>query len=217
LQFGTLEQTIAFALIMLISFPVHECAHAFAAHKMGDNTAADMGRLTLNPLKHLDLFGSILMLFTGFGWAKPVPINPDNFKNRKVGFAVSSLAGPLSNLLIAYFFMMLYRVAAVMTMGKTLNATGQFIIYAMSAGITVNVWLGIFNMIPIPPLDGSRVFSLFLTEKKYFTFMQYGRFSFFILILLLQLPFVSSFLQFLSERTINVLLFLTNWMKIIGY
>jgi Zn-dependent protease len=202
---------------MLISFPVHECAHAFAAHKLGDNTAADLGRLTLNPIKHLDLFGTVLMLFTGFGWAKPVPINPNNFKNRKIGFAISSLAGPVSNIILAYLFMMVYRVAAVMTFGKALNTTGLLIVYAFESAVVINVTLGVFNMLPVPPLDGSRIFSVILPEKQYFKIMKYEGFIFIILFVLMRLPFFQSILQFFTSSTLRILAVLTNWMKIIGY
>jgi Zn-dependent protease len=202
---------------MLISFPVHECAHAFVAYKLGDSTAHDLGRLTLNPVKHLDVFGTILMLFTGFGWAKPVPINPMNFKNRKVGFALSSLAGPVSNILLAYFFMMIYRVAVVMMHGQTLNSTGSLIIFAFQEAVIINVTLGVFNMLPVPPLDGSRIFSVVLPEKQYFQIMKYEGFIFILLFIMMQLPFFQQILGFFTNGTLTVLAKLTNWMKIIGY
>jgi Zn-dependent protease len=107
------EQTAIYAIIMLICFPVHEFSHALVAYKLGDDTAEKEGRLTLNPIKHLDLMGSVLMLLAGFGWAKPVPININNFKNPRVGFALSALAGPVSNLILAYIFMILFRIGVV--------------------------------------------------------------------------------------------------------
>ena len=106
-------ELIIHALILFTAFPIHECAHAFAAHLMGDDTAKEQGRMTLNPIKHIDLWGTVLMLFAGFGWAKPVPINPNNFKNRKLGMALSSLAGPVSNLILAYISIILYKVGLI--------------------------------------------------------------------------------------------------------
>jgi Zn-dependent protease len=201
---------------MLISFPVHECAHAFAAYKLGDSTAKDMGRLTLNPLKHLDLFGTVLMLFAGFGWAKPVPINPNNFKNRKTGFAISSLAGPLSNIILAFLFMIIYRIAVTAVLGRALDNTGNMIVYGLEQAVIINMVLGVFNMIPIPPLDGSRIFSVVLPERQYFMIMKYERIIFIVLFICLQLPFFGRIMSFIYMHTWNLLVMLTNWMKLLG-
>ena len=104
--------TVVKLIVLLTALPLHECAHAWVADKMGDHTARYQGRLTLNPLRHLDPMGAILMLVAGFGWAKPVPINPRNFKNPKQGMALSALAGPMSNLLLAFVSAILYKVFA---------------------------------------------------------------------------------------------------------
>jgi Zn-dependent protease len=210
-----LEQTIIYAVIMLICFPVHECAHAFAAYKLGDDTAYRMGRLTLNPIKHLDLFGTILMLFTGFGWAKPVPINPNNFRNKRVGFALSALAGPVSNLILAYIFMILFRIAVGIS-PPYVNDVGHAVLLTFRTGVTINVMLAVFNLIPIPPLDGSRVFSVALPESTYFKLMRYERISFLVLIALSYLPFFGTFMSFFNNLAIEIIMFLTNWLKIFG-
>ncbi|MDR0975074.1 MAG: site-2 protease family protein [Ruminococcus sp.] len=211
-----LEQTIIYAIIMLICFPVHECAHAFAAYKLGDDTAYRLGRLTLNPIKHLDLFGSILMLTVGFGWAKPVPINPNNFRNRRVGFALSALAGPVSNLLLAYIFMILYRIAFGIAPANV-NDIGNAILTMFLMGVYINIQLAVFNLIPIPPLDGSRVFSVALPEKTYFNLMRYERISFLVLIALSYFPIFGEFMSFFSNHVLNIMMFLTNWLLFFGY
>jgi Zn-dependent protease len=213
---SVVERTVIFAVIMLISFPVHECSHAFAAHKLGDDTAKEMGRMTLNPFKHLDLFGTLLMLFAGFGWAKPVPINPNNFKNRKLGFALSSLAGPVSNILLAYLFMMIYRCALFVVSGHTVTDTGNIIVYTIQEAVIINVTLGVFNLSPIPPLDGSRIFSLVLPEEQYFKIMKYEGIIFIILFILMQTPLFNGVINFFTSHTLNILAYLTGWMKLIG-
>lgn len=178
------------ALAVLITLTIHEYAHAYAAYKMGDPTAKNLGRLTLNPLKHLDPFGALCMLFLRFGWAKPVPINARNFKNPRRGFAISALAGPLVNLLIAFFsapiFLLLEKsLPRLVANGHlydfvfnlTYNAALFFFIFH-----SVNLGIAIFNLIPVPPLDGSRILGLLLPPKHYFAIMRHERTIYYVLI-----------------------------------
>jgi Zn-dependent protease len=194
---------------MLISLPVHEFSHAYAAYKLGDDTAKREGRLTLNPIKHLDPMGAILMIFTGFGWAKPVPINARNFKNRKTGFAISALAGPVSNFLLAYFAIVLFRIS-----GLPIDSFGGMFYYYLAI---LNVGLGVFNLLPIPPLDGSRIFSLVLPEQQYFMIMKYEGICFLLLFVLMQFPFFDNFIFALQSFAFNSLFFLTGWMGFFGH
>ncbi len=156
--------------VVFIALPFHEAAHAYAAHLLGDDTAKYNGRLTLNPLKHLDLLGVICLILGGFGWAKPVPVNYNNFKNRRVGFAITALAGPLSNLLLSGFsFLILLALkyivpSFIVYSATTVNIYG--IVYTLLIVFcTSNIMLAIFNLIPLPPLDGSRIFSLIFPDK----------------------------------------------------
>lgn len=166
--------TIAARLIcVLFLLPIHECAHAFASSLLGDKTAQYQGRLSLNPLRHLDIMGALCLLLGGFGWAKPVSINPYNFKNKKVGMALSAFAGPLSNFLVSFLMLAIIRVIFLFPI--TNDFTIQIIdVLAMIAQISIG--LGVFNMIPLPPLDGSRIFLLFLPERYYFKIMQYEQY-----------------------------------------
>lgn len=168
--------TVVKLIVLLTALPLHECAHAWVADKLGDHTARYQGRLTLNPLRHLDLMGALLMLVVGFGWAKPVPINPRNFKNPKKGMALSAAAGPLSNLLLAFISAILYKVfayAGIATNGMWLMTSLGDIFYLI---MSLNVGLAVFNLLPIPPLDGSRLFTVFLPPRQYFQIMQYERY-----------------------------------------
>ncbi|MDR0947641.1 MAG: site-2 protease family protein [Ruminococcus sp.] len=207
----TFERVIIFALIMFISLPVHEAAHAYAAFRLGDDTAKNQGRLTLNPLRHLDPLGSVLMIFVGFGWAKPVPINPNNFRNRKTGFAVSALAGPVSNLILAYLFMVLLRIAAPS------ESLPDLVIWFVYYGVMLNIGLAVFNLLPIPPLDGSRIFSLVLPEKQYFKLMKFERVIFIVFFILLQTPLFDGVLAFLQQHTYNIMLRLTDWVNFLYF
>lgn len=151
-------------LIIFTVLPVHEYAHAVAARKMGDNTALISGRLTLNPLAHLDIFGALMMVFIGFGWAKPVPINPRNFTDYKKGIAITAFAGPLSNLICAAIGIFIIRIIEGVSLFY-FNTALYFIEIAFLYFAQINLTLAIFNLIPIPPLDGSRILSCFAPYK----------------------------------------------------
>ena len=169
------------AIAALIALTVHEYCHGYAAYKLGDETAKNFGRLTLNPLKHLDPYGALCMVLFHIGWAKPVPINARNFKNPKRDFAITAAAGPASNLILGFFSAFLYLLvyASVKDMTfETKNFTFHLInnllifIYVFHS---VNIGLGLFNLLPIPPFDGSRLLNVFLPERIYFEIMKYER------------------------------------------
>ena len=142
----------------LLAISAHESAHAWVANRCGDPTARLMGRISLNPLHHLNPVGAVCMLVGGVGWAKPVGINAANFRNPKVGMAVSAAAGPVSNLLLAWLSMVLYRVGYWFGWQQTLPAAVMFLYYM----VVMNLSLAAFNLMPLPPFDGSRVVLLFL-------------------------------------------------------
>ncbi len=154
-------------LTIFLVLPLHECAHGFVASKLGDNTAKREGRLTLNPMKHIDYVGAALLLLIGFGWAKPVPVNPRNFKNPKAGMALSALAGPVSNLLAAIAAGLLRNgLAALCANGiLPLNTFMAYVFVFFQFLISINIGLAVFNFIPIPPLDGSKILMAFLPDK----------------------------------------------------
>lgn len=162
--------------IVLLTIPFHECAHGLVSLWLGDPTAKQAGRLTLNPIRHFDLFGSVCMLAIGIGWAKPVPINPNYYKNRKVGMAISAAAGPLSNLLLAYLFYIAYKCCAYASLFGYGGAALQTVCTLLSLVVLVNLNLAVFNLLPVPPFDGSRIFNLFLPEALYFKVMKYERY-----------------------------------------
>ena len=175
------------ALATLITLSIHEFSHALAAYKLGDNTAKYMGRLSINPIKHLDPAGALCMIFFRFGWAKPVPIDPRNFKNPKRDFALSALAGPLSNLIFAFFSSFIYLLAYALL--KDIYFSNDFLYHIAQNTLDflyifhkINVGLAIFNMIPIPPLDGSKILNAVLPPKLYFKVMKYERTIYFVLI-----------------------------------
>ncbi len=180
------------ALAVLITLTVHEYAHGYAAYRLGDGTARAFGRLSLNPIKHLDPVGAICLLFFHFGWAKPVPINPRNFKNPKRDFAISALAGPLVNIILSFISAFFYLLAAKYLFPVTLgegfvSRLAYNLILFIGLFHSINLGLGIFNLIPIPPLDGSRILTAILPPKLYFGIMKYERKIYLVLLLWLLL------------------------------
>ncbi len=195
-------------LVLFTAFPVHEYAHTWAADKLGDHTAKYQGRLTLNPKAHIDLWGAIWMVLVGFGWGKAVPINPNNFKNPKLGMALSSFAGPASNFIMAYVAMIIYKIVFY-TMGYSILCSVFYLI------IVLNIGLAVFNLIPIPPLDGSRIATIFMSERTYFKIMEYERYIFIGVIIIVYSGILDAPLSFLEGIAFNAMNFLTGYIDLI--
>lgn len=195
MRFNTFN-IIVRAIILLTAIPVHEFAHGYIADKLGDPTARYSGRLTLNPMAHFDLIGSMAMLFTGIGWAKPVPINPRNFKDSKKGMAISAAAGPASNIILAAISMVFMKILLFSGVYRT-NTLFSTLFDIFQLMCLINISLAIFNLIPIPPLDGSRIFNYFLSDKVYFKIMEYEQYAFYALFAILFLGILDGPLAFL--------------------
>ncbi len=203
---------------VLLAISVHETAHGYAAYKMGDPTAKYSGRLSLNPLAHFDLIGFLCMLFFHFGWAKPVPINPDNFKDRKKGVILVSLAGPVSNLAMAIISAVILGIVGQFTGFAALfsNVTSlkglNVLIVMLYYCIIINVGLMIFNLIPIPPLDGSRVLTEFLPGRIKYKFYRYERYSFLVLLLIIYTGILDPILNFFTNLILQPIFKIVNFI-----
>lgn len=200
---------LARAVVLILVTPLHECAHGFVAWRLGDSTAHDRGRLTLNPIKHLDLWGSLMLILLGFGWAKPVPVNPNNFRKPKRDMALTALAGPLANILFALAVMVVYRVMMANAPYYRESYAYQLALSLISYIIYMSLLLAVFNLLPAPPLDGSRIFGVFLPEKYYFGVMRYERYIMIAVMVLLYTGLLSRPLQYLTQQLVGLLLFLT--------
>ena len=199
-QLTLMQRIVVWILPVIFAITVHEVAHGWVAKKYGDNTASSLGRLTLNPIKHIDWVGTIilpgLLLLTGtgfiFGWAKPVPVDTRNFKNPRKDMAVVALAGPISNLLMALAWAILARIAVLI--GIEFISTP--IIYMGVAGISINLVLALINLLPIPPLDGSRVLTGILPNYWAWRYNQLERYGFIILLILLYTRVLNAVLEY---------------------
>ncbi len=205
----TPQELIAMAIILLVAFPVHELAHAFTANAFGDETPRNSGRLTINPLKHLDPIGTLMLIITqGFGWAKPVPINPYALQRRSPAAVMwVSLAGPLSNLVMAIIAAIPFRLGLVHTFNPV-NSAGYWVYNILINIIIINLVLMLFNLIPLPPLDGAKVLEYFLPPswaRSYESIQSYG--PIILLAIIFLLPFLGiNVLSYVLNPAISALL-----------
>ena len=185
---------------ILVGLTIHEYAHGYVAYRLGDNTAKNSGRLTLNPVDHIDPLGFLMLMFAGFGWAKPVPVNPFFFRDRRKGMLLVSLAGPVSNLIAA--------TVLTIILGIILRVTGTFnpqLFQFFQLAIWINLVLAVFNLLPVPPLDGSKILMSLFPSRFEQTFHQFERYSYIVLILLLITGVVSAVLLPIVNTLRNLL------------
>ncbi len=210
---GTLTDLILFfissVIVVFVSMPIHEFAHAFTANKLGDPTAKYSGRITINPFAHLDPIGSLLILLFGFGWAKPVPVNSYNFKKPKRDMAITAAAGPISNIILAFVFYLLFKL--FVSFLPDTEVAGYIALVCFYV-VSINVSLAVFNLIPIPPLDGSRLLSAFLSDRKYYRLMQYERYFSLAVLFLIFTGVLDTPLSFLSSLLYGLFDILTFWI-----
>lgn len=206
-----------FIISILIALSVHEAAHALAAYWLGDSTAKSEGRLTLNPIAHIDLLGALLFVTVGFGWGKPVPVDPRNFRHPKRDNALTALAGPVSNLLLAFLcFLALVLVgnpetssAALLETPSVSQASMKFLLQLLESSLFLNLGLMAFNLLPIAPLDGSKIVEPFVPlryEDQFSMFMQRGPYILLGLLLaerLLNFPFLSMWIEWLMDGVLG--------------
>lgn len=180
LDWSVLTNLLLSIIPALVCITLHELAHGYVAYRLGDDTAKRAGRLTLNPLKHIDIMGLAMMVIFKFGWAKPVPVNMWKFKNPKKGMAITAAAGPLSNIIIAVICLFIYGV--LLGFGPRIGKVGSYFVEMLLITAYLSTALAIFNIIPIPPLDGSKVLYSFVSDRTYTKLMYYERYGMIILV-----------------------------------
>lgn len=204
LQWGNLLELLISAASCLLCIVLHELCHGAMALLLGDDTARRSGRLSLNPLKHIDLVGLVLLFTVHFGWAKPVPVNMQRFRNPRRDMALTALAGPVGNLLLALLLVPVY--AAVFVWYQTTNLMVAFYIALfLLSTIRLSIGLGVFNLFPIPPLDGSKVLFTFLPHTWYLKLMRYERYGVILLVTLLYLGILDAPLVFLRNGLFDIM------------
>ena len=202
-DFGSLRAILLRVAAVFLCLTIHETCHGLAAYALGDPTAKRAHRLSLNPLRHIDWLGLLMMVVAGFGWAKPVPVNPNYFKKPKQGMAVTALAGPVSNLLLAILLLLIARgvyIRAALT--GSFSAT-WFAFLLDTASLSVG--LGLFNLVPIPPLDGSKVLAVLLPDRAYDWLMHYERFGMLVLVMVISVGIGSNALDNAIRWTFTML------------
>lgn len=199
-------QLIAVLIILFVILPLHELAHGWVAYKFGDRTAKNAGRLTFNPLVSIDPLGALMILLVGFGWARPVPVNLNNFRHPRVGMAVTAAAGPLSNFLAALIGAFIY-VGVNVGIGSS-TVANHFAMQMLSAFIIINISLAVFNLLPIPPLDGSKIVASFLPQRGMEVFYRYQHFFIIFLYVLMFTGALSGPLSYVQNACANGILWI---------
>ena len=198
------QRILPYLINLLVAMPCivfHEMAHGFAAYRLGDTTAKDRGRLSLNPLKHIDILGLIMMVTLGFGWAKPVPIDMRRFKNPKGGMALCALAGPAANFVLA---LVVLGISSVLVRTSFITTTVGWYVFMMLVFMAIrSTFLGLFNLIPIPPLDGSKVVFSFLPDDMYLKLMRIEKYFMIIVFLLCYVGVVNRFIVSIGSWVID--------------
>ena len=212
--YTALSEVLAILVIVFLVLPFHEWAHAVTASKLGDTSIKYRGRLTLNPLAHIDPFGALALLLFGFGWAKPVPVDARNFKNPKLGMGIVALMGPVANIVAAIVGDLIFN--AVNAFAPTFfigQGFGYYVYLFLSFYILINIRLAVFNLLPIPPLDGSKILFVFLPDKAVMWFYRYQQIISIVLIALLWFGVLTVPLNFLS----GYLLKFVNWLTALPF
>ncbi|MDE6593674.1 MAG: site-2 protease family protein [Oscillospiraceae bacterium] len=199
-------------LVLFTAVPVHEFAHAFVASKLGDDTPERQGRVTLNPFAHLTLWGSLMLILAGFGWGKPVSVNPGNLKKPKRDMMLSSLAGPVSNFIMAFLSMIISKLFIYVGVYRFDSEVCWWLSMAFQYICLINISLGVFNFLPIPPLDGSKIFNAVLPDRIYFRIMSLERYIALAMIILLYSGLLNKPLGFLQAGALRIMDFLTLWI-----
>ena len=207
----SIEEVIAYlfsaVIVIFLTLPIHEWAHAFAASKLGDPTPRYQGRLTLNPFAHIDYIGALCILLCGFGWAKPVGVNTRYFNSPKRDMAITALAGPLSNIVLAFISLIILNI--IIVSAGALSGIFVFVYNMLFYVAYINIGLAVFNLIPIPPLDGSRLLSAFLPDRLYYKLMQYERVLYYVILALIITGVLDVPLSYATEGILSGLINLT--------
>lgn len=206
---NVISQILATLFIIFCILPLHECAHGWVAYRLGDATAKNSGRLTLNPIVSIDPVGSLFLLLFGFGWAKPVPINPRYFRHPRRDTALTALAGPLANFLAAWVGGVVYYGILIASHGLMPSFFRTF----FGAYIIINVALAVFNLIPLPPLDGSKILGAFLSQRALYNFYRYQNIIIGVAFFVLFFGFLNGPINFLNTAFLNGV----EWLSLLPY
>lgn len=199
--FEAVVSILSKCFVVFCCLPIHELAHGWVASLLGDDTAKNQGRLTFNPLKHLSPLGTLMIFLFGIGYANPVPVNPNKFKNAKAGMALTALAGPVSNLLMGFISINFYYAISRFGSGNFASAVCTFFYFAAY----INVTLAVFNLLPIPPLDGSKILAGILPDKAYYKYMMYERYVMIALFIMLFTGILDGPIAFLSNLMMKLI------------